>query len=256
MSYVAGPQATPRRVELRNGWRPTSWNRSAWLSLSTIPRFTDLTRDHWERVIRQMACSRPMWPWSGASPPVKPRPVSKATRADACSWVVAGSSMTKRTKVTKPTSRFRISPEISRASTCSANSVMAATRNGNPVCVPYHVNVLYGGWDDLNRQADPGCVSARLAWALVRDILAYWRRLSQDTSLRTSFRLDVTQVIPAEALQVRAKTAANASCRKAAGMFMKNFRVYVSVSSATTLTRSNSWPRPRTWPTPNPSATS
>ena len=55
MSYVAGPQSDPRRVELRNELLEADILESFRMAFPFHdPRFTGLTRDDWERVIRQI----------------------------------------------------------------------------------------------------------------------------------------------------------------------------------------------------------
>jgi len=109
-----------------------------------------------------------------------------------------------------------------------ANKIMDAAREGATVCVPYHVNVLYGGWDDLNRQADR-CVSTRLAMGLGRDILEQWHATANDASLRAAFRNQVAHAIEHKGGGLRELELLGTVCRDAQ-TFLGLLRVHVSVS--------------------------
>jgi len=109
-----------------------------------------------------------------------------------------------------------------------ANRIMDATRNGGEVYVPFHVNILYGGWDEYRRQADR-CASARLALGIGRYILGMWRRTAGDGALREAFYNEVGRVIAHKGggpREIELLSAVFSHPRR----FFETFRVYVSVS--------------------------
>lgn len=110
-----------------------------------------------------------------------------------------------------------------------ANSILDASRHaGGNIGVPFHVNVLYGGWDEVNREMDR-CVSSRLGMGLGREILMKWRDISSDVSRRMNFRNDVAHVLAQKGGDTKAMNMLDALCANPE-VLLQAFRVYVSVS--------------------------